>query len=107
MFRLQRLAQQGIVAEVDHAGREVVACAPIGIHLVQFILRVRWGSLCEHWRSRSGRCHIGSPSVSALGRAVTTVLYREFVTFQERVASDRSPDTMYRVSNVMRSPTPG
>src|ERR1700730_7418951 len=100
MFRLQRLAQQGIVAEIDHAGREVVACAPIGIHLVQFILR-------ERWRSRSGRCHIGSPSVNALGRAVTTVLYREFVTFQERVASDRSPDTMYRVSNVMRSPTPG
>jgi len=34
---LQRLPQQGVVAQVDHACREVVAGAPVGVERVQFV----------------------------------------------------------------------
>jgi hypothetical protein len=35
----QRLSQQGIVAQVDHPGAEIVAGAPVRIDVVQFIGR--------------------------------------------------------------------
>ena len=34
---LERLAQQGIVVQVDHAGAEVIAGAPLGVEVVEFI----------------------------------------------------------------------
>ena len=34
---LQRLAQQWIVAQVDHAGGEIVAGAPVGVDAAQFV----------------------------------------------------------------------
>jgi hypothetical protein len=35
VFGLERFAQQRIGAQVNHAGREVVACAPVAVHLAQ------------------------------------------------------------------------
>ncbi len=33
VLRLERLAQQGIGAEIDHAGRKIIAGSPVGIYL--------------------------------------------------------------------------
>ena len=37
VLRLERLAQQRIVLQIDHAERQVVAGSPIGIGFAQFI----------------------------------------------------------------------
>ncbi len=36
VLRFERLAQQGIVVEVDHSGAEIIAGAPVGVHLAEF-----------------------------------------------------------------------
>ena len=37
VFRLQRLTQQRVIAQIDHAGGQVIAGAPVGVHLAQLV----------------------------------------------------------------------
>jgi len=39
VFRIRRLAEEGIRAKIDHAGRQIIASSPIGIHRPQLFGR--------------------------------------------------------------------
>jgi hypothetical protein len=52
---LQRLAQEGVVLQVDHPDRQVVAGAPVGIDLPKLFTRKR---VCSG-RKLIGGVHIG------------------------------------------------
>jgi hypothetical protein len=41
VLRLERLAEQGIGAKINHSGREIIAGLPIGMHVSQLFGRKR------------------------------------------------------------------
>jgi len=53
VFERERLLEQRIVAQIDHPGGEVIARAPIGVDMLDFVSRQRSG-LRIHDRGRSG-----------------------------------------------------
>ena len=48
----ERLAQQRIRAQIDHADRQVIARAPVGVDLAQFFGRKRRRLGALHWCRR-------------------------------------------------------
>ena len=81
VLELQRLAQQGVVVEIDLADRQVIGGAPVGVHLAELFRRERDCWLVRSFRGRlrgcgSGRgaCVLGSsPSVDLLHFGVDRV----------------------------------
>src|ERR1017187_4973115 len=68
LFRLERLAEQGIVKEIDLADAKIVRSAPVAIHLVQHLRRERslwlWCSLfvLAVGRNRGRQAHVEDES---------------------------------------------